>query len=128
MQFYYKQNNFNNFLSILNSNISPNFFIFSFFSVKLDKNRKKNSRGKIPNYFLLWKYLPVYKRTNAFLKLLYKELKFLKFNNFKTKLFNLFLNIFKNNKFFIKYYQNFINNLIFKKYMSSLFINYKTKK
>jgi len=115
-------------LYILNKNTLPNLLLFSFTSVKLDKTRKKNSRGKIPHFFLLWKYAPIYKRKQIFYKLLSKEVKFIKLLSFKNKLNLFFNNLLTNDFYFINYFQNFINNLIFKKYMSSLFINYKTKK
>jgi hypothetical protein len=94
----------------------------------LDKKRKKNSRGKLPQIFFLWKYVPPYKRNRIFLKILIKEIKFIKENNWKGKLLIFFKNLLENKFKYVLFYQNFINNLIFKKYMSSLFNSYKTIK
>jgi len=128
LNFLFDYNNFNLNFKIIEHNMIPTNFLFTFISANLDKKRKKNSRGKLPQIFFLWKYVPPYKRNRIFLKILIKEIKFIKENNWKGKLLIFFKNLLENKFKYVLFYQNFINNLIFKKYMSSLFNSYKTIK
>lgn len=65
------------------SSFSP---VFNFYVRKIDKNIRKNSRGKGEKYSIIWKYVPPYKRSYLALRWLFRDLKFQKNFTFVKKL------------------------------------------
>jgi hypothetical protein len=53
LNFFFDYSSFNLNFKIIEHNMIPTNFLFSFVSANLDKKRKKNSRGKLPQIFFL---------------------------------------------------------------------------
>ena len=64
--------------------------IFSFYVRKVDKNIRKNSRGKSGKYSLVWKYVPLYKRMYTVMRWFIKDIKFQKGKTFRERLYKAF--------------------------------------
>ena len=60
--------------------------IFSFFVKKVDKMKRKHSRGKTGKYSISWKYVPKYKRFIATLRWLTRDVRFQKAKTFNLRL------------------------------------------
>ena len=102
------------------------FLIFSYFIKKIDKNIRKYSRGKSGKYTFTWKYIPFYKRINFLFRFLIKDVKFNFNKKFDKRILNLLYIIFFNfESTFIWKSKSFSYNFIFKKFKSSLMLNFK---
>ena len=60
--------------------------IFSFYIRKVDKLKRKHSRGKSGKYSIVWKYVPKYKRFITVLRWLVRDIRFQKFRTFGERL------------------------------------------
>ena len=60
--------------------------VFSFFVKKVDKMKRKHSRGKTGKYSISWKYIPKYKRFIATLRWLTRDVRFQKAKTFDLRL------------------------------------------
>lgn len=64
------------------SDIAPS---FSFYVRRLDKNVRKNSRGKSGKYVLIWKYIPRYRRVYTTLRWLIQDFHFQRSRTFSER-------------------------------------------
>ena len=95
--------------------------LFNFHIQKIDKAKKKNSRGKIDKLKLIWKYVPPYKRYYQALKWLLKDLKFQKLNKFSDRLLAVFETFYLTpNLSFLWKLKNFIHFFVFKNFKKTL--------
>ena len=60
--------------------------LFSFFVKRVDKRKRKHSRGKSGKYSIVWKYIPEYKRILAVLRWLASDIRFQKGKTFRERL------------------------------------------
>ena len=101
--------------------VSQFYPIFSFFIQKVDKLKRKHSRGKSPKLKLIWKYIPLYKRFYQSLRWLIKDLKFQKEKTFKIRLFKVLETFYLMPELtFLWKLRNFIHIFVFKNYKLTL--------
>jgi len=101
--------------------------IFSFYIRRVDKNIRKNTRGKSGKYLIIWKYVPEYKRIYISLRWFLKDLKFQKMKGFKSKLQNLFTNLFISpEQSFLIRLRKFVHNFVFYNFKKSLVQNLRS--
>lgn len=95
--------------------------LFNFYVRKVDKNVRKNSRGKSGKYMIIWKYVPPYKRFYVTLRWLLKDLKFQKALTFSERLFKV-LEIFITNPHisFLVRIRRFVHSFVFYNHKQSL--------
>ena len=60
--------------------------LFSFYIKKVDKMKRKHSRGKSGKYSIEWKYVPKYKRFITVLRWLVKDIRFQKSKTFSSRI------------------------------------------
>lgn len=60
--------------------------IFSFYVKRVDKLKRKHSRGKSGKYSIVWKYIPKYKRLLTTLRWMAKDVRFQKSKTFNLRL------------------------------------------
>lgn len=119
---FYNFQRINFFKYIFYNFIKKNIPIFSFYVQRVDKNIQKYSRGRSGKYYLMWKYLPMYKRTNIFFHWFKRDIRLQKDTSFKNRIsrvLNLFF--FLPNLSFIIKLRKFVHKFIFQKYKKNLF-------
>jgi len=81
-----KYNNANlNFQNLFFTNMVKIVPTFNFYVYKVNKSKRKNSRGKSGKYTILWKYIAPFKRLYLTFRWLLKDLKFQKARNFEER-------------------------------------------
>lgn len=95
--------------------------IFNFYVYKVNKSKRKNSRGKTGKYTLLWKYITPFKRLYLTFRWLLRDIKFQKAKNFETRFYK-FWQILHTNLFGSLAYQvkTFSHKFIFQNYRRTL--------
>jgi hypothetical protein len=109
------------FTPLLLSKLSSYAPIFNFYIRKMDKNIRKNTRGKGRKYSIIWKYVPTYKRPYVSLRWLFKDLKFQKNFTFVKRLEKVFETfLFSPNFSFLPRLRKFVHLFVFFNYKLSL--------
>ena len=103
------------------SNLSEIEPVFNFYVYKVNKSKRKNSRGKTGKYTLLWKYITPFKRLYLTFRWLLRDIKFQKAKNFETRFYK-FWQILHTNLFGSLAYQvkTFSHKFIFQNYRRTL--------
>ena len=95
--------------------------IFSFSIRKVDKLKRRHSRGKSGKYSVIWKYTPKYKRFTTVLWWLVRDIRFQKTRTlsarFSKSLYTLF---FDKSTHLVYKLRNFVHNYVFQNYKKSL--------
>jgi hypothetical protein len=118
-----QSNFFSKFLSLLEAY----FPIFSFSIRKVNKDLRKNSRGKSGKYTVMWKYIPLYKRLYTTMRWLLKDLKFQKFRTIELRLQSILELLFLNpSLLFLHRVRNFTHKHVFKHFKKTLLRSLKS--
>ena len=113
------------------SRLSPQEFFFStmvditptfnFYVYKVNKSKRKNSRGKTGKYTIIWKYIAPFKRLYLTFRWLLRDLKFQKARNFEERCSKLWY-IIATNLFdsFAARVKKFSHKFVFRNYRRTL--------
>ena len=94
---------------------------FSFYIRKVDKMKRKHSRGKSGKYSIVWKYVPKYKRFITVLRWLVRDVRFQKARTFSERLFrSLESLLFDKTSHLIYKLRNFVHFYVFQNYRKTL--------
>ena len=118
--------NWNYFFNIFLQQVNP---IFTYNTYKVSKVIWKFSRRKVDKYFLMWKYVPLYKRGFLLLRWFIKEIQQIKGRNLENRLLIFFQNL-NNDSLLTEFLKkkNFILRHVFNKYRSNVFYQFLIKK
>jgi hypothetical protein len=95
--------------------------LFSFYVRKVDKLKRKHSRGKSGKYTILWKYVPRYKRFITVLRWFVKDVKFQKSRTFNQRLHRtLEILLFEPEHSLVTKFRNFVHNYVFQNHKKTL--------
>lgn len=95
--------------------------LFSFYIRKVDKMKRKHSRGKSGKYSIIWKYVPKYKRFITVLRWLVRDVRFQKSRTFSERLFrSLESLLFDKTSHLIYKLRNFVHFYVFQNYRKTL--------
>lgn len=95
--------------------------LFSFYVRKVDKLKRKHSRGKTGKYTILWKYVPKYKRFITVLRWLVRDVRFQKARTFNQRLFrSLDMLLFDKSSHLVYKLRNFVHNFVFQNHKKTL--------
>jgi len=101
--------------------------VFGFFIQKINKLKKKHTKGKVEKLRLMWKYIPPYRRFFQTLKWLLKDLKFQKYKTLEDKLYGTFKTIFLTPSLsFLVKLKTFVHLFVFQKFKKTLLQTLKT--
>jgi len=95
--------------------------LFSFYVKKVDKLKRKHSRGKSGKYSIIWKYVPRYKRMLTTLRWLTKDVRFQKSKTFSLRLnrsFEVFM--FDKASHLVPQLRQFVHKFVFKHHKKTL--------
>lgn len=108
---------FQKFLTLL-----ENYFpIFSFFVRRVNKDLRKNSRGKSGKYMIVWKYVPTYKRLYITMRWFLKDLKFQKPITLEGRLYQILESLFLTPELlFLHKVRQFTHRYVFKHFKKTL--------
>jgi len=97
------------------------FPLFSFYIRRLDKLKRKHSRGKRSKYIIIWKYVPTYRRLAIVLKWFTRDVRFQKSRTFQSRLSNsLDLLLFEKSKHLVFRLRHFAHNFVFTNFKKTL--------
>ena len=95
--------------------------VFNFYVRKVDKLKRKHSRGKSGKYSIVWKYVPVYKRFITVLRWFIKDVRFQKARTFYLRLFKtLELLMFEPSSTLVSKFRNFVHSYVFQNHKKTL--------
>ena len=95
--------------------------LFSFFLTKVDKQKRKHSRGKSGKYQVIWKYIPRYKRLLTVLRWLSKDVKFQRARTLDAKLYqSLKTFLFDTQSHLIPQLRQFVHTFVFQHHRKTL--------
>lgn len=95
--------------------------VFNFYVRKVDKLKRKHSRGKSGKYSIVWKYVPVYKRFITVLRWFIKDVRFQKARTFYLRLFKtLELLMFDAPSTLVSKFRNFVHSYVFQNHKKTL--------
>jgi len=95
--------------------------VFSFFIKKVDKLKRKHSRGKTGKYTVTWQYVPSHKRLIVVQHWFSKDVRFQKQNTFSKRLRQAIETLFLNPKNSNLYkFRSFVHKFVFQKYKNTL--------
>ena len=95
--------------------------VFNFYVRKVDKLKRKHSRGKSGKYSIVWKYVPVYKRFITVLRWFIKDVRFQKARTFYLRLFKtLELLMFDPSATLVSKFRNFVHSFVFQNHKKTL--------
>ena len=95
--------------------------LFSFFLTKVDKQKRKHSRGKSGKYQVIWKYVPRYKRLLTVLRWLSKDTKFQRAKTIEAKLYQSLRSfLFDNQSHLIPQLRRFVHSFVFQHHRKTL--------
>jgi len=95
--------------------------IFSFYVRKVDKMKRKHSRGKSGKYTILWKYVPKYKRFITVLKWFVRDVRFQKASTFHGRLLrSLETLLFDTTSNLVYKFRNFVHSYVFQHHKKTL--------
>lgn len=95
--------------------------LFSFFIKRVDKRKRKHSRGKSGKYSIVWKYVPEYKRMLAVLRWLARDIRFQKGKTFQLRLsLSLETLFFSKQSHLILQVRSFVHTFAFQNFKKTL--------
>lgn len=95
--------------------------LFSFYVRKVDKLKRRHSRGKTGKYNILWKYVPKYKRFITVLRWFTKDVRFQKSRTFYLRLLRSLEIILFDNKSSLAYkFRHFVHHYVFQNHKKTL--------
>lgn len=95
--------------------------VFAFFVKKVDKLKRKHSRGKTGKYSISWKYVPPHKRLIVVQHWFSKDVRFQKQLTFTKRLYQSIETLFLNPKSSNLYkFRSFVHKFVFQKYKNTL--------
>ena len=108
---------FNDFLIILEDYLPT----FGFFIRKVNKDLRKNSRGRSGKYTIVWKYVPVYKRLYLTMRWFLKDLKFQSHRVINNRFYHLIETLFLTPELsFVFKARRFVHHYVFKNFKKTL--------
>lgn len=122
LHFDEKHNNVNlNFSELFFSYMPKIAPTFNFYVYKVNKSKRKNSRGKTGKYTIIWKYIAPFKRLYLTFRWLLRDLKFQKARNFEERCYKLWQMIATNLLgSFAAQVKNFSHKFVFQNYRRTL--------
>jgi len=94
---------------------------FSFYVKKIDKLRRKHSRGRTGQYEIIWKYVPMYKRVATVLHWITKDIKFQRSRTFYARFErSLETMIFDRTSHLTYRLRQFVHKFVFEKHKKTL--------
>lgn len=100
---------------------------FNFYVRKVDKLKRKHSRGKSGKYTIVWKYVPVYKRFITVLRWFIKDVRFQKARTFYARLYKtLELLLFDPSLTLIYKFRTFVHSYVFQNHKKTLLKNLRS--
>lgn len=115
--FFPDQHLFQEFLNRLDEFIPT----FSFYIRRVNKDLRKNSRGKSGKYMITWKYVPTYKRIFLTMRWFIKDLKFQNAATLKIRFKKLLENFFfQPETSFVHKVRRFVHRYVFKNFKKTL--------
>ena len=107
--------------TLLAHSLEPYLPAFGFFIRKVDKLKRKHSRGKTGKHEIIWKYIPEYKRYWTVIRWLSRDIKFQKARTLKTRMLNsLEVLFFSKNNHLIYKFRQFVHRFVFENYKKTL--------
>ena len=107
--------------SLLAHSLEPYLPAFGFFIRKVDKLKRKHSRGKTGKHEIIWKYIPEYKRYWSVIRWLSRDIKFQKARTLKARMLNsLEVLFFNKNNHLIHKFRQFVHRFVFENYKKTL--------
>ena len=95
--------------------------VFSFYIRRVDKLKRKHSRGKSGKYSISWKYVPEYKRQWIAIRWLTKDIKFQRSRTLYLKMLASFENLLFNQQAHLVYQlRSFVHRFVFQNYRKTL--------
>lgn len=95
--------------------------VFTFFISKVDKLKRKHSRGKTGRYSIGWKFIPKYKRLLIVLRWLVKDIRFQKSKTLNQRIQKSFENLmFDKSAHLVYQLRNFVHRFVFQNYRKTL--------
>lgn len=95
--------------------------VFSFYVKKVDKMKRKHSRGKSGKYSISWKYVPKYKRLWVVLRWLVKDIRFQKAQTLSKRLAtSLELLLFSKENHLVYQLRQFVHKFVFQAHRKTL--------
>lgn len=95
--------------------------LFSFYVSKVDKLKRKHSRGKSGKYSIGWKYIPKYKRLLIVLRWLVRDIRFQKTKTIKSRLIKSFENLlFSRESHLVYQLRGFVHKFVFHNFRKTL--------
>ena len=95
--------------------------LFSFYVQKVDKLKRKHSRGKSGKYTITWKYVPRYKRFITVLRWLVQDVRFQKSKTFFLRILKSLESLFFDKSNHLVYrFRHFVNQFVFQHHKKTL--------
>lgn len=95
--------------------------VFSFYVKKIDKLKRRHSRGKSGKYSIAWKYVPRYRRLLTTLRWLAKDIKFQKAKTFELRLLrSLETFLFDRESHLVPRLRQFVHSFVFQYHKKTL--------
>ena len=95
--------------------------LFSFYVKKVDKSKRKHSRGKSGKYSISWKYVPHYRRVFIVLRWLAKDIRFQKSKTFHGRILKSLECLFFDTKSHLVYQlRQFVHTFVFQNHKKTL--------
>jgi len=95
--------------------------VFSFYVTKVDKMKRKHSRGKTGKYSIGWKFIPKYKRLLIVLRWLVRDIRFQKSKTLNNRILKSFENLlFDKSSHLVYQLRNFVHRFVFQNYKKTL--------
>lgn len=101
--------------------------VFSFTIKRVDKLKRRHSRGKSGNYSIVWKYTPKYKRFITVLWWFVRDIRFQKSRTFEGRVMKSLDTLFFDKSSHLIYrLRNFVHNYVFQHHKKTLLRNLKS--
>lgn len=95
--------------------------LFSFYVKKIDKLKRKHSRGKSGKYSINWKYVPKYRRFITVLRWFVKDVKFQKARTFDQRLLkSLEVLLYDSTSSLVHKFRQFVHTYVFQNHKKTL--------
>ncbi len=109
------------FQELLFQNLTQYVPIFSFYVSKVDKLKRKHSRGKTGKYSIGWKFVPRYKRLLVVLRWLVRDIRFQKSKTLHSRIQkSLEILLFDKRSHLVYQLRNFVHKFVFQNYRKTL--------
>ncbi len=101
--------------------------VFTFYIRRVDKMKRKHSRGKSGKYSIIWKYVPEYKRSWIVIRWLAKDIKFQRSRTLEAKMTASFELLFFNKTNHLAYQlRHFVHKFVFQNHRKTLLRSLKS--